>query len=227
MAFAGRSMDVRSSSLRTVGRACRQIVTSGNTLMMDIGQYLGLSAKTIADSRHHPGILRTAKAIDIIVAALAAGKPLLVAGNGGSASDAMHITGELVGRFLKERRALNCICLSSNPAVLTAWANDYSYDTVFSRQVEAYGVPGGVVIGISTSGNSKNIVEAFQAARAGGLSTIAMTGAGGGKLAHLSDVLIDVPSTATPLIQQVHICLYHYMCEQIEARLAGPDTRNT
>ncbi len=85
-------------------------------------------------------------AIDAISKALANGQPLLVCGNGGSASDAMHITGELVGRYLKERKALNCICLSSNPSVLTAWANDYSYDTVFSRQVEAYGRPGGAIL---------------------------------------------------------------------------------
>jgi D-sedoheptulose 7-phosphate isomerase len=189
--------------------------------MSDLAGYLELSAKTISECRHHPGILRTQEAIDLCVAALKTGKPIMVAGNGGSAADAQHITGELVGRFLKERRALNCICLSSNPAVLTAWANDYSYDTVFSRQVEAYGAPGGVLIGISTSGNSRNIVEAFQVAHTVGVKTIALTGKGGGKLAALSDVLIDVPTTATPLIQQVHVCLYHYMCEQIEARLAG------
>ena len=133
----------------------------------------------------------------------------------------MHITGELVGRFLKERRGLKAICLSSNPSVLTAWANDYSYETVFSRQVEAYGEAGGVLLGISTSGNSPNVVEAFRLARAMGLSTVAMTGEGGGRLADLSDVLLAVPSKHTPLIQQVHICLYHYLCERVEARLAG------
>src|SRR4051812_28744067 len=93
----------------------------------------------------------TARAVTSMTSALGAGKPLLVCGNGGSASDAMHITGELVGRFLLERKALRAICLSSNPAVLTAWANDYSYDTVFSRQVEAYGEPGAAILGISTS----------------------------------------------------------------------------
>src|SRR5687768_12796589 len=97
--------------------------------------------------------------------ALGRGLPLLVLGNGGSAADAMHITGELVGRFLEERRALNAICLSSNPSVLTAWSNDYSYDTVFSRQVEAYGIEGGVVLGLSTSGNSANVFGAFEAAK--------------------------------------------------------------
>jgi D-sedoheptulose 7-phosphate isomerase len=190
--------------------------------MVELGEYLQRSAEVISDSRHHPGVLRTVAAIDAIATVLEAGRPLLVAGNGGSAADAMHITGELVGRFLKERRALNCICLSSNPAVLTAWANDYSYDTVFSRQVEAYGVKGGAIIGISTSGNSKNIIEAFNVAREMGVTTIALTGEGGGKLAQLSDILIDVPNRSTPLIQQVHLCLYHYICEQVEARLAVP-----
>lgn len=165
-------------------------------------------------------VQRTEEAIETITQALGVGLPLLVCGNGGSASDAMHITGELVGRYLKERKALNCICLSSNPSVLTAWANDYSYDTVFSRQVEAYGRVGGVLLGISTSGNSANVVKAFEVARSQGMKTIALTGAGGGKLAPLTDVLIDVPSRRTPDIQQVHICLYHHICEIVEERLA-------
>lgn len=163
---------------------------------------------------------RVEAAIAAVTAALGANKALLVCGNGGSASDAMHITGELVGRFLKERRGLKAICLSSNPAVLTAWSNDYSYDTVFSRQTEAYGEPGGVILGISTSGNSRNVIAAFEVAKSLGMTTIALTGEGGGKMAALSDILLDVPSRSTPLIQQVHICLYHYLCEQVEARLA-------
>ena len=160
-------------------------------------------------------------AISCITNALGAGKPLLICGNGGSASDAMHITGELVGRFLLERKALRAICLSSNPAVLTARANDYSYDTVFSRQVEAYGEPGAAILGISTSGNSKNVIEAFRQARSMGMTTIALTGDGGGKLAPFSDYLFAVPAKSTPLIQQVHVCLYHYLCEAIERNLAG------
>ncbi|SMF42690.1 D-sedoheptulose 7-phosphate isomerase [Azospirillum oryzae] len=163
---------------------------------------------------------RVEAAVDAVATALGANRALLVCGNGGSASDAMHITGELVGRFLKERRGLKAICLSSNPAVLTAWSNDYSYDTVFSRQTEAYGEPGGVILGISTSGNSRNVIAAFEVAKQMGMTTIAMTGEGGGKMAELSDILLDVPSRSTPLIQQVHICLYHYLCEQVEARLA-------
>jgi len=161
------------------------------------------------------------RAVAGICAALRGGKPLLVCGNGGSASDAMHIVGELVGRFLAERRAYKAICLSSNPAVLTAWANDYSYETVFSRQVEAYGEDGAVLLGLSTSGNSPNVVKAFEAARAQGMLTVALTGEGGGRLAPLSDVLIAVPSRHTPLIQQVHLCLYHFICEQVEQRLCA------
>ena len=160
-------------------------------------------------------------AVEACATALGQGLPLLVCGNGGSAADAMHITGELVGRFLKERKALRAICLADNPSVLTAWSNDYAFETVFSRQVEAYGAPGGAVLGISTSGNSGNVLKAFEAARGLGMATVGLTGEGGGKMAALSDHLLAVPSRSTPLIQQVHICLYHYICEKVEARLAG------
>jgi len=132
----------------------------------------------------------------------------------------MHLTAELVGRFLLERRPLNVICLASNPAVLTACANDYGFETIFSRQVQAYGHPGGVLLGISTSGDSKNVVRAFEHARALGMKTIALTGEGGGLLAPLSTHLFAVPSRSTPLIQQAHLCLYHYFCLQIEQGLA-------
>jgi D-sedoheptulose 7-phosphate isomerase len=161
-----------------------------------------------------------AAAVDATVAALAAGRTLLACGNGGSAADADHIVGELVGRFLRERRALRAISLSANPAVLTAWANDYSYETIFARQVEAYGEPGGVLVGLSTSGNSPNVVRAFEAARQRGMVTIALTGEGGGRLAVLSDHLLAVPSRSTPAIQQVHLALYHCFCAAVEARMA-------
>lgn len=160
--------------------------------------------------------------VEACAEALGRGLPLLVCGNGGSAADAMHITGELVGRFLKERRALNAVCLSSNPSVLTAWSNDYSYDSVFARQVEAYGVAGGVVLGLSTSGNSSNVIKAFETAHGMEMTTVALTGEGGGKLKALAHHLLAVPSRSTPLIQQVHICLYHYLCARIETRLAAP-----
>jgi D-sedoheptulose 7-phosphate isomerase len=158
-------------------------------------------------------------AIDCIAEALTAGQPLLVCGNGGSAADAMHITGELVGRFLEDRRALRVICLSENSAVLTAWGNDRSFDDVFARQVEAYGAKGAVLLGLSTSGTSRNVVAAFEKARQMQMRTIAITGEGGGSLAALADFLLAAPSRHTPLIQQVHLCLYHYLCEQIERRM--------
>lgn len=187
---------------------------------MNIFEYLEKSEQVINAARSYPGTGKAEEAIDAIVGALSADKPMLVCGNGGSASDAMHIAGELVGRFLKQRKALNCVCLSSNPSVLTAWSNDYSYDTVFSRQTEAYGAAGGVILGISTSGNSRNVIEAFRVAKEMGMTTIALTGEGGGKMAELADILVDVPSRSTPMIQQVHICLYHHICEHVEARLA-------
>ncbi len=192
--------------------------------------YLMTSAEIIRRTATAEIAARMEEAVAVIAAALGAGKPLLVCGNGGSAADAMHITGELVGRFLRERRALKAICLSADPAVLTAWANDYSYDTVFSRQVEAYGEAGAVLLGLSTSGNSPNVVTAFETARALGLGTVALTGEGGGRLAAVSDVVIAVPSRHTPLIQQAHLCLYHFLCQRLESLLAetggpGPSPR--
>jgi D-sedoheptulose 7-phosphate isomerase len=161
-------------------------------------------------------------AVACVAGALAAGKPLLVCGNGGSAADAMHITGELVCRFLEERRALRVICLSDNAAVLTAWSNDYSFDTIFARQVEAYGGEGAVLLGLSTSGTSRNVVAAFEQARRMRMRTIALTGEGGGRLGPLADFLMAVPSRHTPLVQQVHLCLYHYLCQQVERRMMAP-----
>jgi D-sedoheptulose 7-phosphate isomerase len=160
-----------------------------------------------------------AAALSLLVRATGTSAPILVCGNGGSAADAQHIAGELVGRFLRDRRALNVRALTTDTSVLTAWANDIGYDTVFSRQVEAYAAPGGVLLGISTSGNSANVVLAAQAARAAGMSVIAMTGEGGGKLRDLADVLIAVPSKATPRIQEMHLVVYHYLCEELEKQV--------
>jgi D-sedoheptulose 7-phosphate isomerase len=161
------------------------------------------------------------RAVAMTVAALTADKPLLVCGNGGSASDSMHIAGELVGKFLRERRALKVMALTTDSAFLTAWSNDVAYESVFARQVEAYGEAGGVLLAISTSGRSKNVVAAVRAAKAKGMSTIGLTGKGGATLGPMVDILLDVPSTETPLIQQVHICLYHYLCAEIEERIAA------
>jgi len=186
--------------------------------MKMLADYLRQSADMISRSASAISQSSVEAAIDSCVAAVQSGHPILVCGNGGSASDAAHITGELVGRFLKERQPINAICLSANTSVLTAWGNDYDFETVFSRQVEAHGREGGVLIAISTSGNSKNIVSAAKAARVRKMTVIALTGEGGGALSNSSDILLAVPSSSTPMIQQVHICLYHYLCEHIETR---------
>jgi len=160
------------------------------------------------------------QAIELMSDCLQQQRPLLICGNGGSAADALHISGELVGRFLRERKALNVICLNANVSVLTAWANDYDYDSVFARQVEAHGQPGGVCWGISTSGNSPNVLQALQKAKDLEMQTIALTGEGGGKLATVADILIEVPSRSTPRIQELHLPIYHYLCEQVELNLS-------
>ncbi len=159
-------------------------------------------------------------AIKWLVHSLQQQLPVLVCGNGGSAADALHISGELVGRFLRERKALNVVSLNANVSVLTAWANDYDYNSVFARQVEAHGQPGGVCWGISTSGNSPNVVQALEKAHQMNMKTIALTGVGGGKLNDSSDLLIDVPSDSTPRIQELHLPIYHFICEQVERRIA-------
>jgi D-sedoheptulose 7-phosphate isomerase len=186
---------------------------------MTLSDYLGESTAVIEAARSAIGQDVMDRAIERICSALKGGKAFLVCGNGGSASDAMHITGELVGRFLKERRPYRAICLSSNPAVITAWANDYAYEEIFSRQVEAYGEPGGVILGISTSGNSKNVVAALEQARRMEMTTIALTGEGGGAMGPAADYLLAAPSRSTPMIQQVHLCLYHYLCAMVECRM--------
>lgn len=186
---------------------------------MTINDYLKKSAAVIETTISQQMAAQVEAAIAAILKAFRSKKPLLICGNGGSAADALHISGEFVGRFLKERAAQKCIALSANSAILTAWSNDYSFETVFSRQVEGLGEEGGVLWGISTSGNSPNVIEAFKKARAMGMTCIGLTGNGGGKMAEFSDVLIDVPSKETPFIQQVHICLYHYICQEVEKGL--------
>lgn len=148
--------------------------------------------------------------------ALSTGGKILIMGNGGSAADAQHIAAELVGRFKVERKALAAIALTTDSSILTAWSNDYSYDTVFSRQVEALARPGDIVWGISTSGNSRNVVAAFESARAIGATTIGMLGRDGGQLRALSDVAMIVPLAATDQIQTAHLLTYHALCSHLD-----------
>lgn len=160
------------------------------------------------------------QAISLIATALKQRIPVLVCGNGGSMADAQHIAGELVARFRRERQGLPVIALGANTGALTAWSNDYDYQSAYAREVEAFARPGSVLLAISTSGNSANVVAAAEKARALGVTVIALTGEGGGKMASLSDVLLAVPSKDTPRIQEVHIALYHYLCERVEALCA-------
>jgi D-sedoheptulose 7-phosphate isomerase len=148
--------------------------------------------------------------------ALSNGLPILVCGNGGSAADAQHIAGELVCHFLRPRRALNVRSLSCDTSVITAWANDVDFSSIFSRQVEAYGSPGGVLIAISTSGNSLNIVNAVVSAKKKEMAIVGLTGESGGDLKENCTVCINVPAVATPRIQEMHMIVYHHLCELIE-----------
>jgi len=147
---------------------------------------------------------------------LRAGGKVLAFGNGGSAADAQHLAGELVGRFLRDRAALSAIALTTDASVTTAIANDTGYDAVFRRQVEAHGRPGDVAVGITTSGRSPNVVLALQLARERGLVTVGLTGGGGGRLAGAVDYLIDVPHSATARIQEVHVMVVHILCQIVE-----------
>lgn len=177
---------------------------------------VGLLQASMAD----PLINVVENAVDAIVQAFKNNRALLTCGNGGSAADSNHIAAELVGRFYKmERQPLRCINLASDPATLTSLSNDYGFEDIFARQVLAYGEQGSVLWGISTSGNSPNVIKALERAKSLGMITIGMTGQGGGKMAALSDHLIAVPSSTTFEIQQIHICIYHYMCGRIETLL--------
>ena len=152
---------------------------------------------------------------------LRAGGKLLIAGNGGSAADAQHIAGEIVGRFLFDRAPLAAIALTTDTSILTAVANDYGFDHVYERQVRGLGRPGDLFLGISTSGNSASILRACAAARDMGLATLGFTGAGGGRMADACDILVRVPSERTYMIQQVHITLGHILCLLAEEEIFG------
>jgi D-sedoheptulose 7-phosphate isomerase len=158
-----------------------------------------------------------AEMVDITVAALQNGNRLWFCGNGGSAADAQHLAAEFSGRFYKNRKALPAEALHCNTSYLTAVANDYSYDVIYSRLVEGITQPGDVLYGFSTSGNSTNICKAFESARNLGVKTVGFTGTTGGLMKDLSDVLINIPSTVTPRIQEAHIMVGHILCELAEA----------
>ena len=184
-----------------------------------------------ADGVHSPGLIEhldvfgrlletQEESIDscgnVIVETFAAGKKILLCGNGGSAADAQHIAAEFVGRYERERRALPAIALTTDTSALTALANDYNFERIFARQVEALATEGDCLIAISTSGNSPNVIAAVMAARNLGCKIIGLTGQGGKKLASLCDAVVMVPSTRTARIQEAHIAIAHYWCERLD-----------
>lgn len=173
----------------------RKILSSPN-LVKEIGQLAIVMAETLVNKNK-----------------------ILLCGNGGSASDALHIAGEIVGRFQMERKGYSAIALNADVATMTAISNDYGYEQVFSRQVEALMRKGDILIGISTSGNSPNIIRAFEKAHELSGQTALLSGKNGGRLKEISDYCIVIPSDVTARIQESHMCIYHIMCEMVEGRL--------
>ncbi|GGA25489.1 D-sedoheptulose-7-phosphate isomerase [Dyella nitratireducens] len=162
-----------------------------------------------------------AAALDLCVAALRGGNKLMFAGNGGSAADAQHWAGELVSRFNFDRPGLSAIALTTDTSILTAIGNDYGYDYVFARQVEALGRKGDLLLAISTSGNSKNVLRAIKAAHAAGIAVVGFTGKSGGAMAEFCDICFQIPSNETPKIQEGHEFLGHLLCDLIEQEMFG------
>lgn len=160
-----------------------------------------------------------------LIAAYRAGKKTLIAGNGGSAADAQHIAAEFVSRFYFDRPALASIALTTDTSALTAIGNDYGYELLFSRQLEANGQSGDIYIAISTSGNSKNVLKSLESAKKMGIKTVGLTGAGGGKMKEMVDYCITVPSNETPRIQECHILIGHILCAAVEKELFEKEYR--
>jgi len=159
--------------------------------------------------------------VDLLVSTFNGGGKVLIFGNGGSAADAQHMAAEFVNRFIIDRPPLAAIALTTDSSILTSIGNDFSFDDVFAKQIYALGREGDVAIGISTSGNSANVIAAMEAAADQGMKTVALTGEGGGRLAEMADFLFAVPSKKTPSIQEVHIWLEHLLCQLVDEVLFG------
>lgn len=178
-----------------------------------IGRSIELKEVLLNDDNFHGLVVQVAMRI---VKSLGLGGKVFFFGNGGSAADAQHLAAEFTGRFLKERRALPALALSVNSSSLTAIGNDYGFDLVFARQLEALGKEGDVAVGISTSGNSSNVIRALEAAKSKSIFSVALTGKSGGKLKNVADCTICIPSEETPRIQECHILTGHLICEMVE-----------
>lgn len=181
-----------------------------------IEESIKLKQSLLEDARFIEQIQRV---IDLIVQVYKENKKVLFCGNGGSAADAQHLAAELSGRFYYDREPLYAEALHVNTSYLTAVANDYAYEDVYARMLKASGQKGDVIVGISTSGNSKNVVKAFEIAKQKGMSVVALTGEGGGKMGEMADILLAVPSKDTPRIQECHIMIGHIVCEMVEKAL--------
>ena len=185
-----------------------------------LSQSIATLQQVLADQAIHSAVVQAG---EITAAAMKAGGKLLVCGNGGSAADAQHLVAEFVSRLTVDRPALRAIALTTDTSILTAIGNDYSYDNVFERQVEALGIKGDVLLAISTSGNSKNCVKALKLARTMGLHTIAYTGNDGGAMKQHADINVIIPSQTTMNIQESHLALEHIFCMVVERVYFGAD----
>lgn len=185
-----------------------------NSITQEISSYLSQVVRVVDSIRELEGEIKTAR--DMWISSLSEGGKVIFCGNGGSAADAQHLAAELMGRFLIDREPMAAVSLTVDTSALTAIGNDYGYDKVFSRQLRGLARRGDVLVGLSTSGNSANVVGAFDAARAMGVKTIGLTGRGGGRMAPLSDVLIAVDHDRTNHIQEAHIVIGHMICAFVE-----------
>lgn len=188
---------------------------SEETVTASFSEHLELAGQVAGMS----GVI--AGAAEMMIGAIAAGNKVLICGNGGSAADAQHFAAELTGRFEKERRGLPGIALTTDTSALTAIGNDYGFDRVFARQVEALGREGDLLIAISTSGNSPNVLAAIESARAAGMGVIGLTGGDGGKMKDGCDHLVAIPSRRTARIQEMHITIIHIWCELLDKELGS------
>jgi D-sedoheptulose 7-phosphate isomerase len=185
-----------------------------------IGAHLKQSLAALDRATQDAALLATARKIaEIIIAALRAGNKLLIIGNGGSAADAQHIAAEIVGRYKQDRPAYAAVALTTDTSALTAIANDYGFEQVFARQVEGLGQRGDVLLALSTSGRSPNILAALRVARDSGLVTVGFTGSKGASLGALCDHLLVAPSDNTPVVQQIYLAVAHGICDEIEQTL--------
>ncbi|MEO7212688.1 D-sedoheptulose 7-phosphate isomerase [Mucilaginibacter sp.] len=174
-------------------------------------EHIEVAQKTLAHLKDD-----IAKAAEIVVACSKSGKKVLLFGNGGSAADAQHIAAEFIGRFVKERRSLPAIALTTDTSALTAISNDYGFDRVFERQVEGFAVAGDVLIGISTSGNSPNVIKALLKGKEAGCKTIGLSGRDGGEMNNCCDINIVIPSNVTARVQEMHILIGHIICGAVD-----------